>query len=99
MIKALLIMGAEESLQYLNNDIKLLKESFESIGINADDISGNKFSILSELGKIIDQLGSTDTLIIYYTGHGVIRRNSISFKVGSANRTEDFLSVNELGLV
>lgn len=96
MIKALLIKGAEESLQYLNNDIRMVKESFEEIGIDVKSVHGDKFNVLQELSDIIDELGSTDTLIVYYTGHGFFKNKRITFQVGNGTKTANFLSINEL---
>lgn len=96
MIKALFIKGADESLKYLDNDIKMLKESFEEIGISVQVANGDKILVIQKLCSIIDQLGSTDTLIVYYTGHGVLRNGKINFKLGNGSNSVDYLSVNEL---
>lgn len=96
MIKALLIKGVEDTLKYLDNDVKMLNEVFEELEIDVQTTSGQKFPVLQDLCTIIDQLGSTDTLIIYYTGHGVIRNGKINFKLGKDNSIADYLSVNEL---
>lgn len=96
MIKALLIKGAEESLQFLDNDIKMVRESFERIGIDVECINGDKFEILRGLSLIIDQLCSTDTLIVYYTGHGLLHNKTISFRVDNKGKSTDNLSIVEL---
>lgn len=96
MIKALLIKGANESLQYLDNDISLIKKGFLELGFFVDNVEGEKFKILSKVCNIIDEMRSTDTLIVYYTGHGVLKQGGVEFKVASENKVTDFLSFNEL---
>lgn len=96
MIKALLIKGVEESLQYLDNDIQMVQESFGKIGISVETVFGDKFRILTTLSNIIDELNSTDTLIVYYTGHGVIHNKKLAFPVDNQNKNTDRLSINEL---
>lgn len=96
MIKALLIKGADEYLQYLANDIKMVKESFEQIGIIVENEYGDKYDILKALGNIIDQIGSTDTLVVYYSGHGVLKNNRICFQVGEGNKSANYISITEI---
>lgn len=96
MIKALLISGEADSLKYLDNDISILKKAFQNINIEVENTKGGKYIILQKLGEIIDELGSTDTLIVYYTGHGFLRQGKINFKLEQGNKTSAFLSVNEL---
>lgn len=96
MIKALLIKGAEESLQYLENDIIMIQESFEQIGITVERATGNKFHILEMLSSIVDQLGSTDTLIVYYTGHGFLKKGRVIFQVGDERKSANHLSIIDL---
>ena len=91
-----MIKGAEESLKYLDNDIALLSKSFFDIGAKVEKVDGDKFSVLPKLNEIIDQLGSTDTLVVYYTGHGFFRNNRITFKLGEEQRNADYLPVEEL---
>ena len=96
MISVLMIKGAEEFLKYLDNDIALLSESFTAIGAQVDTVDGNKFSVLARLGEIIDELGSTDTLVVYYTGHGIFKNGKITFKLGKGEKTANYLPVDEL---
>ena len=96
MIKALLIRGAKETLQFLDNDIEMVKESFEKIGIEVEFVKGDKFVILRKLSETIDCLSSTDTLIVYYTGHGFLHNKTISFKVDNRGKSTDNVSIVEL---
>lgn len=96
MISVLLIKGAKEFLKYLDNDIALLSKSFLAIGAHVETVDGDKFTVLSRLGEIIDELGSTDTLVVYYTGHGFFKNSKITFKVGQGEKTANYLPVDEL---
>lgn len=96
MISALLIKGAEKSLQYLDNDVKMLSSSFQAIGVCVETIEGNKFSVLPKLSEMIDGLGSTDTLIVYYTGHGIFKNGKITFELGTEQKAANYLPVDEL---
>lgn len=96
MISVLLIKGAKEFLKYLDNDIALLSKSFLAIGAHVETVDGDKFIVLSRLGEIIDELGSTDTLVVYYTGHGLFKNSKITFKVGQGEKTANYLPVDEL---
>ena len=95
MVKALLIKGADESLRYLHNDINLMREAFSQIGISVATASGDRIEILTKITEIVKQCGHADTLIIYYTGHGLFINKKINLKVGSSgNNVDDFLSVD-----
>lgn len=96
MIKALMFKGEADSLKYLDNDIKQLKRAFRNINIEVEEVSGDKFVVLQKLSEITDQLGSTDTLIVYYTGHGFPKQGKINFKLGTGSKNADYLSIVEL---
>lgn len=96
MVKALLIKGAKGSLQYQDNDIQMLSDAFKSIQIEVEYIDGDKHVVIKKLDDIIDGLKSTDTLIVYYTGHGVIKNGEISFKLDVGEKMGNYLSVREL---
>ena len=96
MISILMIKGAREFLKYLDNDIALLSKSFRAIGAQVEIVDGDKISVLSRLGEIIDELGSTDTLVVYYTGHGLFKNSKLTFKLGQGEKMANYLPVDEL---
>ena len=96
MISVLMIKGSREFLKYLDNDVNLLSQPFLAIGADVKTVDGDKFSVLKSMASIIDGLGSTDTLIIYYTGHGLFKNGKITFKLGQGEKVENYLSVDEL---
>lgn len=96
MIKALLIKGSNNGLTYLSNDIASMKKAFESIDVTCVCTSGNKFSVLQSLSEIIDNLSSTDSLIIYYSGHGVLKNGGLVLKLDDKGSVKDNLPLREL---
>lgn len=96
MINALLINGCNKGLVYLSNDLEYMKKSFESIGITCTSSGGNKLMILKSLSEIIDMLSSNDSLIVYYSGHGEIKRSGLALKVDDNNSVNDYLPLREL---
>lgn len=96
MIKALLVRGEADSLRYLDNDIKSMKNALQNINVEVEQVKGDKHVVLKKLDELLDQLGSTDTLIIYYTGHGYLKKGKIAFKLEKKGTVSDFVSVDEI---
>lgn len=96
MIKALMIKGSAGELRFLDNDVSLMSTAMEAIQIPVYMITGSKYVVLQQVATHISNLSSVDVLIIYYTGHGVMRQGSICLKLGDGSRIQDFLSMDEL---
>lgn len=83
---AVLLQGFQNGLKYIKNDIKNVKDTFENIGISVDILNTNN---AREIRTIIEEkcLSSfaNDTIVVYYTGHGILKNNKLYLQVADTN--------------
>ena len=95
MTKVLIIRGNANDLKFLDNDIKLIEEAFHSIGAVTERLSGDKYYLQSALGAGSHSIGMSDTLIIYFTGHGRVKSGDVELKVGLDDTYLSWLSLSQ----
>lgn len=95
--KALLIEGHPTGLQYISNDIKLIEGIFERISVDTFVLKGNAQIIQHKIQELSLQSFANDILIIYFTGHGELKKKKLYLKVENENNFySDMLSINLL---
>lgn len=96
--QALLIEGLPHGLKYTRNDIECVSKTFEKMKIPTETITvNNAETVRSMLVEKCDGAHSNENLIIYYTGHGVIKGKKLNFKFCNTNSVySDLLSLNAI---
>lgn len=96
--QALLIEGLPNGLKYTGNDIARVSETFQKLQIPTETITvKNARTVRSKLEEKCDGAHSNENLIIYYTGHGVLKNKKLHFKFSNTNSIyNDLLSLSTI---
>lgn len=79
-IQALLIKGLQTGLKYTENDISHICDIFQKLKIPSTTISEKNAQIVRErLEQFCTESRSNDSLILYYTGHGLLKSQKLYF--------------------
>lgn len=93
--KALLIEGHPTGLRFVSDDIKLMKRTFEHLDIDSIEFKGNSQAVQSKIEELSTQAFANDILILYFTGHGELKRKKLYLKVENENNFySDMLSLS-----
>lgn len=95
-VRALLIEGFHGNLKYIDNDISQVRKIFDSLNISTQIAPiGNAREVRNKIEDECAGSYSNDVIIIYYTGHGILEKNKLHFKIAdSPNRFTNMLSIN-----
>lgn len=92
MSKKAFIVGINtQGLKFSENDAHKMSECLKSHGyeISQVETEKGKYEILKELGNFIANTDEVDTLIFYFSGHGVIINGQLWLVVGNTNNPVD----------
>ncbi len=77
-VRALLLRGYPERLKYTEQDVNLVRQTFDGLNITTEILEGcSKFEVLETVEKVCSEVYRNDTLIIYYTGHGELNAGAL----------------------
>lgn len=100
MAKKAFVLGVNTlGLQYSEKDADLLASCLEPYGYDIFLPSNrkNKYRIREEFDQVIDGCSKTDTLIFYFSGHGLVSRGKLKLVVNDdTTKSENLIDINEI---
>ena len=93
--KLFLVASNTQGLKYCKNDAKLMTSCFgEKYNYQVFQPSLQKQEILKELDKLIDNSQKTDTIILYFSGHGIIDERLYFLLADDSSKSSNKLDIN-----
>jgi len=94
--KAFIVGVNTHGLQYAQRDAELMSECLKKYDYQIIIGSGKKRDILEKLESTLGNCNQTDTVIVYFSGHGVIEKGELQFILDDSNQLSGKININEI---
>lgn len=94
--KAFVVGANTLGLKYCVDDAERLQASLTRLGYDTVLPQGNKSSVQAAFESMVDDAAQTDTLLLYFSGHGLLERGKLWFLLANdATRLANKININE----
>ncbi|OQW93080.1 MAG: hypothetical protein BWK79_13060 [Beggiatoa sp. IS2] len=80
--KAFLVGVNTQGLQYAETDTHLMQEVLQSYSYEVVLSPTTKSDLLTQLEKMLDSCQKTDTVLFYFSGHGLLDKGKLNLVLG-----------------